>query len=172
MPEASADGGRQSFEAPLRITAIAVGGAAGTLCRYGVERSLAVSPGRFPWATFWVNVAGSFLLGVIVTLVTERWPPTRFVRPLAAIGFCGGFTTFSTMAVEVARLGQHGHVATAAGYVGASLVVGVLAAATGMLAARGRLLPPAGGPIPDPDDLGAFRHRPPATRSDDRGGAR
>ena len=58
-------------------------------------------PTAFPWSSFLVNVAGSFVLGVILTLVVERWSPTRFVRPFAAIGFCGGFTTFSTFAVEI-----------------------------------------------------------------------
>ena len=156
MPAVTADGGPRSLEGPLRIAAIAVGGALGTLSRYGVARALAVPPGRFPWATFVVNVVCSFLLGAVVTLVAERWPPTRFVRPFAAIGFCGGFTTFSTMAVEAAQLGQHDHVGLAAGYIGASLVVGVAASALGMLAARGRLLPPGRGPIPDPDALGSF----------------
>ena len=172
MPAVSADGGQPSSEPIMRIAAIAVGGAAGTLCRYGVERTLAVAPGRFPWATFLVNAAGSFLLGVIVTLVTERWTPTRFVRPFAAIGFCGGFTTFSTMAVEVAQLGQHGHTGLAAGYIGASLVVGVTAAASGMLVARGHLLPPRGEPIPDPDDLGSIRGGATGRNRDEPGSGR
>ncbi len=92
------------------MAAIAAGGALGTLARYGTDRALVVPSAGFPWATFAVNVAGSFLLGLIVTLVVERWPPTRFVRPFAAIGFCGGFTTFSTLAVETAQRAQHGQV--------------------------------------------------------------
>jgi CrcB protein len=144
----------------LRIAAIAVGGSLGTLARYGVERSLAVPTRQFPWATFLVNVAGSFLLGVVITLVVERWPPTRYVRPFAAIGFCGGFTTFSTLAVEVAQRGQHGHLGLAAGYLAASLGFGISAALLGTVVARGRLLPPPGTPIPDPDDTGALRSRP------------
>ena len=142
-------------ESVLRIGAIAVGGALGTLARYGVERALVAAPNGFPWATFTVNVTGSFLLGLIVTLVVERWPPTRFVRPFAAIGFCGGFTTFSTMMVEADQLGRHGRAGTAAVYLVASLVAGVAAAALGMAAARGRLLPRPGAPsLPDPDDIG------------------
>ena len=77
-------------------------------------------------------MVGSFLLGVAVTLVVERWPPTRFVRPFVAIGFCGGFTTFSTMVVEAAQRGQHGRVGLAAVYLAVSLVAGVLAAAVGI----------------------------------------
>jgi CrcB protein len=137
------------------LAAIAAGGALGTLARYGTDRALVPSSSGFPWATFTVNVSGSLLLGLIVTLVVERWPPTRFVRPFAAIGFCGGFTTFSTLAVEASQRAQHGRVGLAAGYVVASLIAGVLAAAGGMALARGRLLPvPRDRPVPDPDDLG------------------
>ena len=82
-------------------------------------------------------MAGSFLLGLIVTLVVERWPPTRFVRPFAAIGFCGGFTTFSTLVVEAAQRVQHGRLGLAAGYLVASLVAGLAAAGVGMAAGPG-----------------------------------
>ncbi len=142
-------------EPSLRLVAIAVGGSLGTLARYGTDRLLVPSAAGFPWATFTVNVAGSLVLGLIVTLVVERWSPTRFVRPFAAIGFCGGFTTFSTLAVEAAQRTQHGRAGLAVVYVAASLVAGLAAATLGMALARGRLLPvPRDRPIPDPDDLG------------------
>ncbi len=141
----------------LRIGAIAAGGALGTLARYGVSRALITPALGFPWSTFAVNVAGSLLLGLIVTLVVERWSPTRFVRPFAAIGFCGGFTTFSTLMVELSQRGQHGRVAIAGAYLVASLVVGLLAAVAGMALARGRVVAPGSpGPVPDPDDLGGL----------------
>jgi len=144
-------------ESPLRLAAIAVGGSLGTVARYAIDRSVVPPPLGFPWATFTVNVAGSFVLGMIVTLVVERWPPTRFVRPFAAIGFCGGFTTFSTLAVEATQRVQHGRPGPAVVYVTASLVAGLLAATLGMTLARGRLLPvPRDRPVPDPDDLGSL----------------
>ncbi len=147
--------GPRSPEPALRLVAIAAGGALGTLARYGTGRAVVPSPAGFPWATFAVNVGGSLLLGLIVTLVVERWPPTRYVRPFAAIGFCGGFTTFSTLAVETVQRAQHGRVALAAGYVAASVVAGMAAAVLGMALARGQILPvPRDRPIPDPDDLG------------------
>jgi fluoride exporter len=147
--------GPRASEPALRVVAIALGGSLGTLARYGVDRALVVGPVGFPWATFSVNVAGSFLLGLIVTLVLERWPPTRFVRPFAAIGFCGGFTTFSTVAVETAQRAQHGRIGLAVGYVAASLLAGLVAAVLGMAVARGRLwpLPDQRRTVPDPDDL-------------------
>ena len=157
MSPVGSGAGRRIPEYPLRLAAIAVGGSLGTLARYATDRTLVSAPLGFPWSTFAVNVAGSFVLGLIVTLVVERWPPTRFVRPFAAIGFCGGFTTFSTLAVEATQRVQHGRAGLAVAYLVASLIAGVLAATVGMTLARGRLLPvPRDRPVPDPDDLGSL----------------
>jgi CrcB protein len=99
-------------------------------------------------------VAGSFLLGAVLTLVVERWPSDRFLRPFAAVGFCGGFTTFSTLAVEVDQRVQHGRAGLAAAYVAVSLVLGLGAALAGITLVRGKILPSTGAPgIPDPDVL-------------------
>jgi len=139
---------------PWALVAIGAGGALGTLCRYGVERGLSTPPDHFPWATLTVNVAGSFLLGALLTLVVERWPADRFLRPFAAVGFCGGFTTFSTLAVEVDQRVQHGRAGLAAAYVAVSLVLGLGAALAGITLVRGRILPSTWAPeIPDPDVL-------------------
>lgn len=153
-------GAALSPELPLRIVAIAVGGSLGTLSRYGLERALAPPALGFPWPTLLANTVGSLLLGGLITLVVERWPPTRFVRPFAAIGFCGGFTTFSTMVVEVSQLGRHGRVGLAGLYLGASLGAGILAAALGIEVARWRLPLAGRRPIPDPDDLGELHAEP------------
>jgi CrcB protein len=159
-------------EPPLRFAAIAAGGSLGTLARYGVDRAVAPAPSGFAWPTLVVNVSGSFLLGIIVTLVVERWTTTRFARPFAAIGFCGGFTTFSTMMVEVAQRGQHGRVGAAAAYLLVSLVAGLAAVFVGIAVARGRVLPlPGDHSIPDPDDLGVLSsHPPPRAGHHPRGG--
>ena len=138
---------------PGPLSAIAVGGALGTLARYVVERAVVADPAGIPWGTLTVNIVGSFVLGIVVTLVTERWPDDRFLRPLVAVGFCGGFTTFSTLAVEIDQRIQHGHGALAAVYLAVTLVAGLGAALAGISLARGRLLPAAGAPLPDPDLL-------------------
>jgi CrcB protein len=122
----------------LRMVAIAAGGALGTLARYELSQAVVVSANGFPWATFAVNVAGSLLLGVIITVVAERWPPTRYALPFAAIGFCGGFTTFSTLMVEAVRRAQDGYPALGVVYLLASVVAGVVAAVLGVLLARSR----------------------------------
>jgi len=153
-----------SSDVILRVVAIALGGALGTLARYAVDRAIVVTATGFPWATFTVNIAGSLLLGVIVTLVTERWPPTRYVRPFAAIGFCGGFTTFSTLMVESMYRTEHGAAGVAGLYLVASVVLGLGAAAAGVRLARlPRQRPPDRSVgIPDPDTLGTLdRPEPP-----------
>ena len=99
------------------------------------------------------------ILGYLVIAVIERWPPTRYVRPFAAIGFCGGFTTFSTLVVEVDQLGQHGRLLLAATYLLTSVIAGLAAAATGIGLARRQLpLRIRPFPIPDPDDLGLLNN--------------
>ena len=140
----------------LRIVVIAAGGALGTLARYEVSQAVVVSANGFPWATFAVNVVGSLLLGVIITVVAERWPPTRYVLPFAAIGFCGGFTTFSTLMVEAVRRTQDGYPTLGVVYLFASVVAGVVAVGLGVLLARSRRGGTSGLLSTDPEpELGA-----------------
>ena len=91
----------------------------------------------FPWATFLVNVSGSFALGLVLVLLLERYPPSRYLRPFVATGFLGSYTTYSTFAVESVVLTRDGRAGVAVTYVAASLVAGFVAAWAGMLAARG-----------------------------------
>ena len=112
----------------------------GTPSRYALERIIHVAPGSFPWSTFTVNVTGCFVLGVLLTLIVERWPPSRYVRAFAVIGFLGSYTTFSTYTVEAVTLSKDAHVEVAAMYVVASLVVGLAAVYAGILLARASLL--------------------------------
>ncbi|HSB86463.1 MAG TPA: CrcB family protein, partial [Ilumatobacteraceae bacterium] len=92
--------------------------------------------GQFPWATFWVNASGSFLLGFLLVLLLERFPPTRYVRPFLATGVLGAYTTMSTYQVEAALLIKDGHASTGALYGLGSLVAGLTLAYVGMTTAR------------------------------------
>jgi fluoride ion exporter CrcB/FEX len=64
----------------------------------------APAPGRWPWPTFAVNIAGALLLGYLITRLQERLPLSAYRRPLLGTGLCGALTTFSTMPVEVVRM--------------------------------------------------------------------
>jgi CrcB protein len=121
---------------PVVLAAIALGGALGAPARYGVAQLITASGDGFPWATFVINVTGSFALGLFFALVVERYPPTRYLRPFVATGFLGTYTTYSTFAVETDVLLKDGHVATALAYLTATLVVGIAAAWAGFFVAR------------------------------------
>jgi CrcB protein len=101
----SADGSCDQRRSDVR-TAVAIGvaGTLGALARYGVEGPIARRSTSFPWATFVVNVSGSFLLGLVVTLLGERVAVAPWVRSALAIGFLGAYTTFSTLSLESYRL--------------------------------------------------------------------
>ncbi|SEK79496.1 fluoride efflux transporter FluC [Streptacidiphilus jiangxiensis] len=124
---------------------IAVGGGLGSIARYGLARAMPTPAGGFPWATLITNVVGCAVLGGLMYLVLEVWPPSRYRRPFFGVGVCGGFTTFSTAMVETRGLLDGGHLASAGIYLPASVLLGVLAvlggAALARAATRGRLRP-------------------------------
>lgn len=129
--------GSLKFLDAMRLFAIALFGALGAISRYGasvfIARFLpATSPERaaFPWPTLIINVIGSFLLGVIVTLVAQRVLDEEW-RYALGVGFLGAFTTFSTFSVETDEMIQCGLWTTAAFYIGCSVVLGVLAVVAG-----------------------------------------
>jgi CrcB protein len=124
---------------------VALGGAIGSLGRFYMggwisDRMGLWVPGgvlQAPTGTFVINVLGSFLIGAIATLATTRSALlTHELRLLLAVGFCGGYTTFSTFSLETWTLLQRGHAGEAAFYAVASMVVGLLAVIAGCWAAR------------------------------------
>jgi fluoride exporter len=109
------------------LLAIFAGGAAGTLARAGLAKTLPHGAGAWPWATFAVNLIGAFLLGFAVTRLQERLPLSRYRRPFLGTGLCGALTTFSTLQLELLRMLDGGHDALALGYAAASLAGGFAA---------------------------------------------
>ncbi len=109
------------------VAVVAAGGAAGAAARYGAALLWPAQTGTFPWTTFWVNVAGCFVIGVFMVLIADVRAAHRLVRPFLGTGVLGGFTTFSTYAVDIQRLLDEGHPLTALAYLAATLVAALAA---------------------------------------------
>ena len=119
------------------VVGIALAGSLGALARYGLEGVVGQhAPGAFPWGTFAVNVSGSFALGLIFTLLTERFAVDPWLRSSLTIGFLGAYTTFSTFSLETYRLLADGARALAFANAVGSLAAGLVAVYLGVVAAR------------------------------------
>jgi CrcB protein len=114
----------------MLVLLVGAAGFAGVVTRYGI--STAFHGDAMPWVTVAINVAGSFLLGVLVV----NHSLSEDARTALGVGFLGGFTTFSTFTVQAVLDIEAGEPGRAAAYVGASLVLGFAAAAGGYYLAR------------------------------------
>jgi fluoride exporter len=144
-PELPLDPDTPSPLAHMRLDAVlwvAAGGIAGTAVRYALALAAPTPTGAWPWATFAVNVAGSFVLGALLEALARSSGPAdrlRRIRLFGGTGFCGSLTTYSTFAVEADLLVRDHAAGTAAGYLVASLGAGLAAAGAGIaVAARYR----------------------------------
>ncbi|MEM6885163.1 MAG: fluoride efflux transporter CrcB [Verrucomicrobiota bacterium] len=118
---------------------VGLGSALGGIGRFGVSHWMATRQlDSFPYGTLSVNVLGSFLIGVLfyVTLPEGRWPLDQSWRELLLVGFCGGFTTFSTFSFQVLEQLREEQWLAAGANVVLSVVLCVLAVAAGITAAR------------------------------------
>jgi CrcB protein len=116
---------------------IGVGGAAGAVARYVVDGIVSgAARGAFPWGTFAINVSGSFVLGLIFAVATERGVLPVGVRGPAMIGFLGAYTTFSTLMLESWRLVEDGAAGLATLNLVGSVVLGLLAVLAGLTLGR------------------------------------
>lgn len=117
---------------------VALGGTFGTLSRYGIAQG--VHPDTlFPWATFLVNLTGSFVLGALLAALIVRGDDIghrRGARLLLGTGFLGGYTTYSALAVETDTLLRTDHVPLGLAYALVTVVGGVLAALAGVVTGR------------------------------------
>jgi len=115
------------------ILAVAAGGAIGSVARYlaGIGSTRLFGLG-FPWGTLLVNVAGSFLIGVLVELFALKWDLSQEVRVLLTVGVCGGLTTFSTFSLDAYVLMARADWWLAAGYVAASVALSIGALIAGL----------------------------------------
>lgn len=121
----------------LNLLAVAVGGAIGACMRYLVSGWAAGRFGaEFPLGTLIVNVVGCFIIGVFLTLTTERLIVSPYWRLVVAVGFLGGLTTFSSFGYETLRLMEDAEVLPAFFNVALNLGVGLGATWLGIVGAR------------------------------------
>lgn len=106
-------------QAPV-VAVVALGGGTGAAARYAASLWWPTQSGAFPWTTFGVNVVGCAVIGVFMVVITEVRPAHRLVRPFFGTGVLGGFTTFSTYAVDTRYLFADGQVRTGLAYLAAT----------------------------------------------------
>ncbi|MDD9889695.1 MAG: fluoride efflux transporter CrcB [Gammaproteobacteria bacterium] len=117
--------------------AVAFGGALGAVARYWLSLSMeSINSSNFPLGTFTVNLIGSFLIGVLFIVFTEKLELAAQWRPLLIVGFLGAMTTFSTFSLDALLLFQQGHYNTALFYILGSVVSCLFAAYAGLQITR------------------------------------
>jgi len=117
----------------LTCLIVMAGGALGTLARYLVSLLALPISGNLPWGTIIINITGSLLIGFFgtLTLAHGRFPVSENVRLFVMIGFCGGYTTFSSFSLQTLDLLRSGATGRAAVNVVASMILCVAAVAAG-----------------------------------------
>jgi CrcB protein len=112
---------------------VAMGGAIGTMARYGLATLMAPVSQSLPWGTIAINIVGSFVIGAFgtFTLATGRYPVPEAVRLFVMVGICGGFTTFSSFSLQTFDLLRAGAPGRAAVNVAVSVALCLAAVAAG-----------------------------------------
>lgn len=120
-----------------KITAVAFGGAFGAVARYLINISpLAAMFDKFPFHTFLINITGSFLIGFLLIIFTDKYTENENLRLALTVGFLGAFTTFSTFELEIFELIRERFFVTAFAYLSSSVLVGFVGVAAGIWLAK------------------------------------
>jgi CrcB protein len=121
------------------LAAISLGGMVGASARYALELAWPPAPNGLPWATLLTNALGCLLIGVLMVFVVERGGAHPLLRPFAGVGVLGGFTTFSTYAVQVDQRADQPALALA--YLAVTPLAALLAVAAGVAGTRALFKP-------------------------------
>jgi fluoride exporter len=125
------------MESLAKIVSVAIGGAAGAVARYLINISpLSNLFDKFPLPTFLINISGSFLIGFLLILFTDKFQINNNLRMAIIVGFLGAFTTFSTFEIEVYELVKERLFVTAFLYLFLSVFVGFIGVSLGVLLGR------------------------------------
>ena len=128
---------RKELNRSMKYFMVGIGGAIGSALRFWLGSYIGGRLGsRFPYGTFVVNMSGSFLIGLVLTIMAEKTQWSGNWRYLIPIGLIGGYTTFSAFEYETFRLFQDGQMATAALNVALSVIVGFFGVWAGAVAGR------------------------------------
>ncbi len=127
---------REIGEAMRKYLVVGSGGALGALVRYWLGGLFKIAAGDFPYGTFIINLTGSFVLGLFLTLITERYRLNAEWRLFFATGFVGAYTTFSSFTNEILALYRAGYVLPGLLYSMGSLLGGMLCVWLGLVTAR------------------------------------
>jgi CrcB protein len=120
----------------FNLLLVALGGALGSMTRYGVSLALPAREGGWPLATFLINVSGSFLIGVLAGWLATRDASGEPRRLLLGVGVLGGYTTFSAYSLEAMRMIERSDYVGASTYAIGSVIAGLVAVAIGLFLAR------------------------------------
>lgn len=119
------------------LLAVALGGAVGAVARYKAVGLVTHLAGHgFPWGTMAVNIAGSFLMGLLIELGALKLNFSQETRAFIVFGLLGGFTTFSSFSLDVATLWHRGATLAAGAYVASSVGLSILALFLGLAVVR------------------------------------
>ena len=121
----------------MNLLIIALGGALGAVSRFLLGNGLSRALGSaLPYGTFVINIVGCFAMGLLMTIIVDREMLPAAWRLFLCVGFLGGFTTFSSFGYEALMFLTEGRLLAVLAYVGGSVVLGLVAAAAGVLCAR------------------------------------
>lgn len=109
------------------LATIAAGGIIGAEARYGLDDAIPHRAGEFPWATLLINVTGCLLIGLLMSWLRRQPAPHPLLRPFLSVGVLGGYTTYSTFAVDVQQLLLAHRPLLALGYLTATVLGGAIA---------------------------------------------
>ncbi|MFC6065378.1 fluoride efflux transporter CrcB [Streptomyces ochraceiscleroticus] len=126
---------RRPRQGPV-VAAVALGGGIGAAARYGAALLWPTPDGAFPWTTLAVNVLGCAVIGVFMVVISEARSAHRLLRPFFGTGVLGGFTTFSTYAVDIQRLVTDGAAVTGLAYLALTLFAALAAVWTAAAGTR------------------------------------